>query len=99
SSASSRFSRSLILSSRLETLAICSARPLRAPSEGARDFAGIVDFDAVAYPHVVVVLHADAAFHAAAHFLSFVLEAPQRFQLALEDHYVVAQHADALAAV
>src|SRR5690606_7556859 len=32
--------------------------------------------------------------HAVTHFGHVVLEAAQRFQLAFEDHYVVAQHTD-----
>src|SRR3546814_16279936 len=52
----------------------------------------------VARLHVVVLLHADTALGAAADLVDVLLEAAQGFQLALEDHGVVAQHADRLVA-
>src|SRR3546814_15479835 len=63
-----------------------------------------LDFDArealvlVARLHVVVLLHADTALGAAADLVDVLLEAAQGFQLALEHHGVVAQHADRLVA-
>src|SRR3546814_4216106 len=48
--------------------------------------------------HVVVLLYADTALGAAADLVDVLLEAAQGFQLALEDHGVVAQHADRLVA-
>src|SRR6185312_3513096 len=67
-------------------------------SKRAGDFDPFEALDLVADLDVVVLLHGNAAFHAAAHFVDEVLEAAQRFQLALEHHGVVAQHADRLAA-
>src|SRR5690606_29869858 len=52
--------------------------------------------DLVARLDVVVGPHRDAALGAAADLVDVLLEPPQRFQLALEDHGVVAQHADRL---
>src|SRR5262245_46336693 len=60
----------------------------------SRHFDARVALDLVADPHVVVVLHADAALGAGTHFVDVVLEATQRLEAALEDHDVVAQHAD-----
>src|SRR5690606_8795636 len=57
------------------------------------------DLDLVADRDVVVALHANAALHAGTHFGHVVLEAAQRFQLALEDHHVLAQHTDRTVAV
>src|SRR5690606_20735981 len=54
--------------------------------------------DLVADLDVVVVAHADAAFGPGAHFRHVVLEAPQRFELTLVDHHVVAQHPDRIIA-
>src|ERR1700739_3047083 len=51
-------------------------------------------FDLVVDAHVLVVLHADTALGPGAHLAHVVLEAPQRLERALEDHHVVAQHAD-----
>src|SRR3546814_1825323 len=56
------------------------------------------DPDLVARLHVVVLLYADTALGAAADLVDVLLEAAQGFQLALEDHGVVAQHADRLVA-
>src|SRR5690554_5663849 len=52
------------------------------------------DLDLVADLDVVVALHANAALHAGTHFGHVVLEAAQRFQLALEDHHVLAQRSE-----
>src|SRR5690606_41560502 len=43
--------------------------------------------------------HADAALGAVAHLVDVLLETAQRLEFALEDHGVVAQHADRLAAL
>src|SRR6185312_2347634 len=64
-----------------------------------RHFGALEALDLVARLDVVVLLHGDAALHAVAHFVDQFLEAAQRFQFALEDHHVVAQHADRLAAL
>src|SRR5690606_6945767 len=58
------------------------------------DLDALEALDLVARLDVVVGLHRDAALGAVAHFLDVLLEAAQRLQLALEDHRVVAQHAD-----
>src|SRR3970282_1713456 len=50
--------------------------------------------DLVAGLDVVVALDANAALGVRADLVDVLLEAAQRFQLALEDHGVVAQHAD-----
>src|SRR5579859_5177806 len=68
-------------------------------SDRARHFHALVALDLVARLHVVVVLHADAALGASTHFAHVVLEAAQRLQGALEDHHVVAQHADRVVAL
>src|SRR3546814_4679612 len=69
-----------------------------AASERALDFDALEALDLVARLHVVVLLHADTALGAAADLVDVLLEAAQGFQLALEDHGVVAQHADRLVA-
>src|SRR3546814_450188 len=61
-------------------------------------FDALEAFDLVARLDVVVLLHADAAFGVDPDLVNVLLEAAQRFQLALEDHGVVAQHADRLVA-
>src|SRR5690606_9070883 len=66
------------------------------PSERALDFDALEALDHVARLDIVVLLHADAALGTTAHFVNVVLEAAQRFQLALEDHDAVAQDADRL---
>src|SRR5580704_1100849 len=66
----------------------------RGALQTARDFDARVALDLVAFLHVVVVFHADAAFGPGAHFVDIVLEALQGFQGALEDHHVVAQYAN-----
>src|SRR3546814_20555877 len=48
--------------------------------------------------HVVVLLYADTALGAAADLVDVLLAAAQGFQLAFEDHGVVAQHAERLVA-
>src|ERR1044072_154390 len=70
----------------------------RRGSRTSRRLAARVPLDLVPDAHVVVVLHADTAFGAGAHFVDVVLEATQRLQAALEDHDVVAQHADRIVA-
>ncbi len=65
----------------------------------ARDLDALEALDLVAGLDVVVLLDADAALGAGAHFVDVFLEAAQRFELALEDHDVVAQHADRLVAL
>src|SRR5690606_20589834 len=57
-----------------------------------RDLGALVALDLIADLHVVVVAHADAALGAGAHFRDVVLEPPQRLELTLVDHDVVAQH-------
>src|SRR3546814_10975846 len=69
-----------------------------AASERALDFDALEALDLVARLHVVVLLHADTALGAAADLVDVLIEAAQGFQLALEDHGVVAQHADRLVA-
>src|ERR1700744_445874 len=71
----------------------------RPPLQRAGHLDTLEAFDLVADLDVVVLLHGDTAFHAVAHFVDQFLEAAQRFQFALEDHGVVAQHADRLAAL
>src|SRR5690606_37249002 len=56
------------------------------------------DFNLIADLNIVV-LHADTTLHAVAHFVDIVFKATQRFQLALEDHHIVAQYADRFAAM
>src|SRR5690606_36313891 len=65
-------------------------------SERALDLDALEALDLVARAHVVVGLHADTALGTALDLLDVLLEAAQRFQLALEDDRVVAQHADRL---
>src|SRR5690348_7691117 len=65
-------------------------------SKRPRNLDAFEALDLVARLDVVVLLDADAALHAVAHFVHVLLETAQRFQLALEDHHVVAQHADRL---
>src|SRR3984885_12373650 len=55
--------------------------------------------DLIAHPHVLVVLHADAALGAGTYFAHVILEAPQRFQLPLVDHHALAQHANGIVAL
>src|SRR3546814_18435515 len=69
-----------------------------AASERALDFDALEALDLVARLHVVVLLYADTALGAAADLVDVILEAAQGFQLAFEDHGVVAQHADRLVA-
>src|SRR5690606_6851860 len=71
----------------------------RLPSKRTRNLDALEAFDLVAGLHVVVLLDADATFRAAANLVDVFLEAAQRFQLALEDDRVVAQHADRLVAL
>src|SRR5581483_4584932 len=68
-------------------------------SQGSCHLDPLEALDLVAGLDVVVLLDADAALHAVAHFVDVLLEAAQRFQFALEDHHVVAQHADRLVAL
>src|SRR5690606_31110987 len=80
----------------------CGAGPPRgryggrtsAASEGALHFDALEALDLVTRLDVVVGLHADAAFGVDADLVDVLLEAAQGFQLALEDHDLVAQHAD-----
>src|SRR5690606_41965876 len=65
-------------------------------SQRALDLDALEALDLVARLDVVVLLHANAALGAVAHFVHVLLEAAQRFQLALEDDRVVAQDADRL---
>src|SRR5690606_30328949 len=69
-----------------------------ATSERALHFDALEALDLVARLEVVVGLHADAALGVDAHLVDVLLEAAQRFQLALEDDHFVAQHADRLVA-
>src|SRR3970040_1695461 len=70
---------------------------LRAPSlQSALHFDTLEALDLVARLDVVVLLDADAALGVHAHLVDVLLEAAQRFQLALDDDGVVAQHADGL---
>src|SRR3954462_9734829 len=62
--------------------------------ERSRDFNARITLDLIARPHVVVVAHRDTALGTGTHFIDVILEAAQRFQLALEDHHVITQHAD-----
>src|SRR3546814_6005302 len=80
------------------TLSLHDALPISAASERALDFDPLEALDLVARLHVVVLLHADTALGVDAHFVDVLLEAAQGFQLALEDHGVVAQHAHRLVA-
>src|SRR5688572_1576002 len=73
--------------------------PPTTPSDGARHFDAGETLDLVVHPHVLIVLHADAAFGAGAHFAHVILEATQRFQCALEDYHAVAQHTDRVVAL
>src|SRR6202046_1003774 len=65
-----------------------------APLKSSSNFHPRITLDLIALAHVVVVLDADTALGPRAHFVDVILEALERFQGALEDHYVVAQHAD-----
>src|SRR5690606_36029361 len=67
--------------------------------QAARHLDLLEHFDLVADLDVVVALHADTALHTVTHFGDVVLEATQRFQLAFEDHHVLAQYADRTVAV
>src|SRR5688572_8656185 len=67
--------------------------------KGALDLDTFEALDLVARLDVVVGLDADTALGALADFVDVLLEATQRFQLALEDDGVVAQHADRLGAL
>src|SRR5690606_17249783 len=98
SSASSRWSWSPIRRVRgkslgMTLLAMLAWRALQL----ARHLDPLVALDLVADADIVVVPDADAALGAGLHFVDVVLEAPQRLQLALEDHHVVAQHPDRVA--
>src|ERR1700741_1710864 len=67
-------------------------------SELAGNLDALETLDLVADLDVTVSLDADAALGAGAHLGRVVLEALQRFELALEDHDVVAQHPDRVVA-
>src|SRR5688572_30298783 len=67
-------------------------------SELSRDLDALEALDLVLDLDVVVALYADAALGAGADLADVVLEALQRFQLSLEDHDIVAQHADRVVA-
>src|SRR5277367_4695553 len=67
---------------------------VRSALQTARHFHPRVALDLIAFLHVVVVLHADAALGAGAYFVNVILETLQRFQRTLENDHVVAQHAD-----
>src|SRR5690606_32887218 len=74
-------------------------RPILARLQRARYHLDAEALDDVADAHVLVVLEGHAAFLAARHFRHFVLEALQRLQRAFVDHDVVADQADARAAL
>src|SRR5271167_894030 len=69
------------------TRCICASMRLCRPADGwclpgmslngARDFGARIALDLIACPHVLVVLDADAALGAGAHFADIVLEATQ----------------------
>src|SRR3546814_7364492 len=69
-------------------------RRTSAASERALDLDALEALDLVDRLHVVVLLYADTALGAAADLVAVLLEAEQGFQLALEDHGVVAQNED-----
>ena len=48
---------------------------------------------------ILVVLHADAALGAGTNLAHVILEAPQRLELALEDHHAFTQHANRIVAL
>src|SRR5678816_1387915 len=81
---------------RAKGAALAGPWPLAPASQRPRNFNALVALDLVTRLDVVVLLDADAALVAVAHFVDVFLEAAQRFELALEDHGVVAQHADRL---
>src|SRR5581483_9738415 len=83
----------------LERAAIAGPWSLVPLLQSPRHLDPLEALDLVAGLDVVVLLDADAALHAVAHFVDVLLEAAQRFQFALEDHHVVAQHADRLVAL
>src|SRR5262245_47678830 len=64
----------------------------------AGDFDALKALDLVLDPDVVVALDADAALGAGPDLVGVVLEPLERFELALEDHDVVTQHADRVVA-
>src|SRR5690606_19801086 len=72
--------------------------PIVVRSHRSSDLHAGVALDLVADSNVVVVANADAALRTRAHFVDIVLEATKRLELAFEDHDVVAQHADRIAA-
>src|SRR5256885_12515674 len=69
------------------------------PSKRALDLFHPIALDDIAGAHVLVVLEGHAAFLADLHFLDLVLEALERRELALVHHHVVADEADAGAAL
>src|SRR3954471_4858918 len=62
--------------------------------DAAGDLDSRVTLDPGADTHAPIVLHADTALGAGAHFTGFILEAAQRLEGAFEDHHALAQHAD-----
>src|SRR6187455_3448297 len=84
---------------RAKGAALAGPWPLAPASQRPRNFNALVALDLVARLDVVVLLDADAALHPVAHFVDVFLEAAQRFEFALEDHGVVAQHTDRLVAL
>src|SRR4051794_12184571 len=57
--------------------------------ERSRDFDARVALDLIARADVVVIAHRDTALGTSTHFIDVIFEATQRFQLTLEDHYVI----------
>src|SRR6185437_12807993 len=72
--------------------------PSRRSLDRARNLDAREALDLVVDAHVLIVLHADAALGTGTHFVDVILEAPQRLERALEDHDVIAQHADRIVA-
>src|SRR5262245_31354620 len=64
----------------------------------AGDLGPLVALDLIAGLHVVVIANADTALRPGANFADVVLETAQRLERAFEDHDVVAEHADRIAA-
>src|SRR5882757_3997946 len=62
--------------------------------KGAGDFDTRIALDLIVFLNVAVVLHTDAALRPGANLVDIVLEALERFQGALENDDVVAQHAN-----
>src|SRR5690606_40352427 len=62
------------------------------PLQGSGYLNPLEDLDPVADTHIVVVLHADTALHAVAHFADVILKAAQGFQLAFVDDHVFTQY-------